>query len=125
VLLVDDEADVRSVAAAILRAVGYSVIEADAAEAALKVLMGDDEIGLLLTDLALPKMTGMQLADLAKSLRPDLRVLYTSAYVSADVEGSYAFRHGPLVEKPWRAVQLEQQVRRMIGPPSISEDAKP
>jgi CheY-like chemotaxis protein len=118
VLLVDDEPEVRSIAATILRASGHRVLEAGDAEEALKVLLADDHIALLLTDLAMPKMGGLDLADVAKATRPDLRVLFTSAYVSSDTEGSPAFRHGPLVEKPWRAIELEREVRRLIGPAS-------
>ena len=114
VLLVDDDADVRQVAAVILAELGLRVIEAACAEDAMEVLRGGSErIDLLMTDLAMPGIGGMELAQLAKKLKPELLVLYTSAYVRTS-DRSPALRHGPLIEKPWMLQQLREVIDKLL-----------
>ena len=115
VLLVDDDVEVRQVAAVILGELGFQVIEASSAEDAMEVVRGPAAIDLLMTDLAMPGIGGMELAHLAKRARPGLKVLYTSAYVRA-AEGSRALGHGPLIEKPWMLEQLRAVVEKLVGP---------
>jgi CheY-like chemotaxis protein len=115
VLLVDDDIEVRQVAAVILGEMGLQVIEASSAEDAMEVIRGTARIDLLMTDLAMPGIGGMELAHLAKRARPDLRLLYTSAYVRA-AEGSKALGYGPLIEKPWMLEQLRGYIEKLIDP---------
>jgi CheY-like chemotaxis protein len=82
-------------------------------------------VDLLLTDLAMPRLGGIELADLAKRLRPHLKVLYTSAYVRVTGAGAPVFRHGPFLEKPWRLRQLCDTVERLIGPGRHARDGAP
>jgi CheY-like chemotaxis protein len=117
VLVVDDDTDVRQVAAAILAEMGFQVIEADGGETAMAILQGPAKIDLLMTDLAMPGINGMELAHLARRLRPDLKVLYTSAYVRMD-DDNPALRYGPLIEKPWMLTQLRAVIEKLMGPDS-------
>jgi CheY-like chemotaxis protein len=119
VLVVDDDEAVRQVAAAILGELGFHVFEASNAEDALSILRGPIRIQLLLTDLAMPGVGGIELAHLARRLRPDLKVLYTSAYVRM-TESNPALRYGPLIEKPWMLEQLKAVIEKLLGP-----DAEP
>ena len=114
VLLVDDDVAVRQVAAVILGELGFEVIEAGDAEQAMANIRGPTGIELLMTDLAMPGIGGVELAHLAKRARPALKVLYTSAYVRAQ-GGSRALAHGPLIEKPWMLEQLEAVIEKVIG----------
>jgi two-component system, cell cycle sensor histidine kinase and response regulator CckA len=79
VLFVDDDDYVRRVAARALRTRGYTVIEASDGNAALAALTRE-RIDLLLTDVVMPGMDGRQLAELACTKQPELKVLYTSGY---------------------------------------------
>jgi CheY-like chemotaxis protein len=115
VLLVDDDVEVRQVAAVILGEMGLDVIEASSAEDAMEVIRGATPIDLLMTDLAMPGIGGMELAHLAKRARPDLKLLYTSAYVRA-AAGSKALGYGPLIEKPWMLEQLRGYIEKLIDP---------
>jgi CheY-like chemotaxis protein len=115
VLLVDDDPDLRQIAAVILGELGFHVMEASGAEEAMAILRGPQKVELLLTDLAMPGIGGLELAHLAKRARPELKVLYTSAYVRTSETGP-ALRHGPLIEKPWRLEQLRQVIERLLGP---------
>jgi len=119
VLVVDDDEAVRQVAAVILGELGFQVFEASNAEDALVILRAPNPVQLLLTDLAMPGVGGVELAHLARRLRPDLKVLYTSAYVRMS-ESSPALRYGPLIEKPWMLEQLKAVIEKLLQP-----DAEP
>ena|SRR5579871_6487725 len=114
VLVVDDDDDVRDVAVAILRELGYDVIEANGGAPALGILQSGEPVDLLLTDLAMPGMNGIELAHRAVSLRPALKVLYTSAYVRA-ADNDPALRYGPVIEKPWVLRDLREVLATLLG----------
>ena len=80
VLLVEDEARVRELTAEGLRELGYTVLQADSAEAALKILDADQNVTLLFTDVVMPNMDGRKLADEAVRRRPGLKVLFTTGF---------------------------------------------
>ncbi|MCX7562045.1 response regulator [Xanthomonadaceae bacterium XH05] len=115
VLLVEDDELVRSFASGQMLALGYRVLQADSGEAALAVLRGDQPVDLLFTDVVMPGMSGSQLVEQARQLRPGLRVLYTSGYTrDAIVHGG---RLGPgvrLLSKPYRRADLARQVREAL-----------
>lgn len=95
VLLVDDEPLIRMVTAEHLEDLGYSVLEAGDARAAIKVLETEETIDLLLTDVGLPNgMNGRQLADIAREKRPQLPVLFITGYAESAV-----LNHGDLLPK--------------------------
>jgi CheY-like chemotaxis protein len=115
VLVVDDDDDVRAVAAMLVNELGYPVLQANRAVKALEMLRSSIPIGLLLTDLAMPDLSGADLAHLAKRIRPDMKVLYTSAYFRGDTHDNPALRYGPLLEKPWVLRDLRAVVSQLIG----------
>jgi PAS domain S-box-containing protein len=81
VLVVEDQIEVRTVIAAVLRRYGYTVLEAgDWAEAIAASMEHKGTIHLLLTDMVMPGMDGRGLARMLRANRPDMRVLYTSGY---------------------------------------------
>ncbi|MDR6774113.1 response regulator [Azospirillum sp. BE72] len=80
VLLVEDDALVRMANAAVLAEAGMTVTEAATGEEALALLEADDGIGILVTDFAMPGMTGADLSRLARHHRPDLPVLIVTGY---------------------------------------------
>lgn len=81
VMIVDDEPTIRMLVAEVLEDQGYIPIEAGEGASALKVLESDARIDLLVTDVGLPGgMNGRQLADAARIIRPDLKVLFITGY---------------------------------------------
>ena len=80
VLVVEDEAAVREYSCEILRELGYRVLEARDGDQALQVLEREPNIDVLFTDVGLPGMTGRELADKAREMRPGLKVLFTTGY---------------------------------------------
>lgn len=115
VLLVEDDPEVRAIAEASLRSLGYRVIAASDAREALQELEANKSIELLFSDVMLgPGMSGTELAQAARDRRPDLAVLLTSGYDNAitDSTTGTAFE---LLRKPYRREQLGVAIRRVIG----------
>ncbi len=80
VLVVEDEALVRMLLVATLEEQDYTVIEAEEGEGALAILRSDTRIDLLATDVGMPGMNGRQLAEMARQIRPGLKVLFLTGY---------------------------------------------
>jgi PAS domain S-box-containing protein len=80
VLVVEDDAEVRSHTAGLLRELGYGVIEAGTMASALATLQETPEIKLLLTDVGLPDGDGRKLADAASAISPALKILFMTGY---------------------------------------------
>lgn len=87
VLVVDDEAPVRQLAARVLRRHGYTVLEAEDAPSALERVEAAGPIGLLLTDVVLPGMKGDELARTLREKDPALAVVFMSGYEEDELTG--------------------------------------
>ncbi|MGV8840285.1 MAG: PAS domain S-box protein [Bauldia sp.] len=115
VLVVEDSEDVRAYSAGALRELGYAVIEAPSAEAALTTLRSDGRVDLLFTDVVLPGMTGAVLAQQALGLRPRLGVLFTTGYSrNAIVHHGRVDPGVSLLSKPFTFDQLARKVRELL-----------
>lgn len=89
VLVVDDEPTVRMLVTEVLEELGYTAIEAIDGPAGLKVLQSNARIDLLVTDVGLPNgINGRQLADAARTTRPDLKVLFITGYAENAIIGN-------------------------------------
>jgi CheY-like chemotaxis protein len=112
VLAVEDDAEVRAVLVAHLTGAGHQVIEADGAPAALRTLDSDAPIDLLVTDYAMPDISGLDLFRLASERRPGLPGILVTGF--ADVEdGSVAL---PVLTKPFTGDQLKAAIARVLAP---------
>jgi len=116
VLVVEDEAPVRSVARQVLERHGYTVLEAASAESALDIVTRySGTIHLLLTDVVMPGLNGRELASRLAGLRPDARVIFMSGYTDDAVT-----RHGVLepgsayVQKPFTPDAIARKVREVL-----------
>jgi CheY-like chemotaxis protein len=116
ILVVEDEAAVREHAVASLRELGYRVLSAGDAAAALRLLARDARIDLLFSDIGLPGgMTGRQLAEAARARRPDLKVLYTTGYArNAIVHGGVLDASVELLPKPFSYAALATKIRAVL-----------
>jgi CheY-like chemotaxis protein len=125
ILVVEDDDGVRAHSCEILTELGYHVLEAANAQAALEILDRRPEIALLFTDVGLPGgMNGRQLAEEARRRRPDLAVLYTTGYTrNAIVHGGRLDPGVELITKPFSYASLAAKVRdlleRAAAPPCI------
>ncbi|MFC7612193.1 ATP-binding protein [Teichococcus aestuarii] len=117
VLLVEDEAPVRSVSAEYLRELGYRVLEATDGPSALRILYGQEapQVALMVTDLGLPNgLNGRQVADAARQRWPDLPVLLITGYAGDALKEPLA-PGMMLMTKPFELGALAAKVQEMIG----------
>lgn len=113
VLVVDDEPVVCALTAEMLRELGYEVYEATSARRALKSLREGLKIDLLVTDIRMPEMSGIDLAEKVLSDNSAVKVLYISAY-AAETHGLRGQRlAGELLQKPFAYWQLEEAMQRL------------
>jgi CheY-like chemotaxis protein len=112
VLVVDDDPDIRCSVVQALEDGGMIGIPAASGHEALRILCGDRTISILLTDIIMPGITGTTLADRANELRPDVKIVFMTAYGAADPVGSTR----PLVGKPFRISELCVSIRAMDKP---------
>jgi CheY-like chemotaxis protein len=124
VLVVEDQSEVRDYAAAALESYGYRVLKAGSAAEALSVCeRGADRIDLVLTDVVMPGVNGLELAGRLAELRPGMRILYMSGYTdNAIIERGFLHAGAEFVTKPFGPAQLAAKVRAALGPrpPSAS-----
>jgi PAS domain S-box-containing protein len=116
ILMVEDDADVRSSVVEILGEMGYRVNEARDGLSALRQLDAYPETRLLLTDVGLPGgMNGRQLADEALRRRPGLKVLFASGYARNAIVHHGRLDPGvELIMKPFTYAELAAKVRRVL-----------
>jgi len=117
VLVVDDDEDVAATAVAMLSDLGYRVVKALSADAALTILESGLHIDLLFTDVVMPgNLRSPELARLAKERIPGIKVLFTSGYTeNAIVHGGKLDRGVELLSKPYSSEALAWKVRAMLG----------
>lgn len=113
VLLVEDDAGVRAVTAALLKELQFDIIEAENGVVALELLRSTPAaIDLLFSDVIMPGGTsGIDLAAAARELRPDMRVLLTSGYSESFINSEGL---GELLPKPYREADLMSKLRKMF-----------
>jgi CheY-like chemotaxis protein len=116
VLVVEDEPPLRELAGRVLRGAGYTVLQAGTGEEALGLLAGHaDPVHLVFTDVVMPGMNGRELAARLATLRPGIRVLYTSGYTEDAI-----LRHGVLDDpsrflgKPYTPSVLRRRIREAL-----------
>ena len=106
-LLVDDEALIRMTTAEMLADLGYEVVEAHSAEAALELVDDGLRIDILMTDHLMPGMTGASLARVVKDRWPETAVLIVSGYADTDEIAPGL----PRLTKPFRQAELAASLR--------------
>jgi len=117
ILVVDDEAQVLAVVGDSLETGGYRVLRTTDPFEALDLARGSTEpIDLLLTDVVMPLMHGVKLADEFRAIRPDAKVLFMSAYVTQEVEdhGAVLVPGVSLLVKPFGLPVLHEKVRSAL-----------
>jgi two-component system, cell cycle sensor histidine kinase and response regulator CckA len=118
ILLVEDEAAARKITALLLESLGYRVQEASSGEEAWQLAHGTwEKIDLLMTDVLLPGMSGLELAEVLQARDAGLKVLFLSGHT-----GDTLVRHGvvptevPFLQKPFTLDALSRKVREVLEP---------
>lgn len=126
ILVVEDEAGVREIAVAILRSLGYRVLEAADGEEALRVFAANAAaVDMLLSDVVLPgKVRGREVAERITALRPEIKVLFMSGYTENAIVHHGRLDDGvQLLGKPFKREQLARKVAEVLG--SVRQAASP
>jgi signal transduction histidine kinase/CheY-like chemotaxis protein len=125
VLVVDDEPAVRRLLARILRARGYDVFETEDAQSALAFMSSADrQMDLVVTDVVMPKMSGVRLAEQIRERWPAVKILFVSGFPNGE---GLSFNEStatiPLLGKPFTSDQIEATVRALLDGASRSSRA--
>jgi DNA-binding NtrC family response regulator len=118
ILVVDDDEEVLSLAVDVLMAAGYTVLSTSDPRQALRLARDHAEpLQLLVTDIVMPLMNGMQLATEVQAFRPDIKILLISAYRTKEIE-DYRMRlglRGLFLDKPFTINALTGAVRSLLA----------
>src|SRR5438445_1528997 len=112
VLVVDDDPIVLAGTAAMLEDLGHLATEAESADSALRALLSGANFELVITDHAMPGMTGTELAARIRCSWPELPVVIATGYAELPGDGDPAF---PRLSKPYRQQELAALVARLVG----------
>ena len=113
ILLVEDNEGVREISEIILDDLGYKVISVATGEEAIRQLRGKQQFDLLFTDIILPGvMNGVEIADQARKIQPNIKILFTTGYseISVDLDPDAI-----IANKPYRRAQLLEKVRLALN----------
>jgi CheY-like chemotaxis protein len=116
ILLAEDEAPVRKGAKMLLEQCGYRVLEAGDGEAAVAVFREhSDSIGLVILDVIMPRMSGKEVCDEIKAVRPDIKVLLMSGYTADIISRKGLDESGAhFITKPFQPDELLRTVRDIL-----------
>ena len=115
----DDETLVREFVSEVLSLYGYRVLQARHGEDALRILTEETnhDIALVLTDVTMPTMDGIELSEKIREIDPTSKILFMSGYQDDVIAAvSLAAQHESLLEKPFTPMQLIQRVNGLLGP---------
>ncbi|MFC1468199.1 PAS domain S-box protein, partial [Verrucomicrobiota bacterium] len=116
ILLVEDEPFVLSIGVRMLRSLGYTVLSAPNGVEALKVLEQHPGVDLLVTDVVMPEMGGVELVQQVNQLHPAIKVLFTSGYSEFHIkESNLLDENSNLLQKPFEFAQVADKVRQVLN----------
>ncbi len=117
VLVVEDRRELRDLLAQALQAFGYDAVTADGAEDALSMLADPAiRIDVLLTDVVMPRMSGVELAERAAELKPGLKILFMSGYAPDPKHRALFSREGAaFLQKPFTPDELSARLSQLVG----------
>jgi signal transduction histidine kinase/CheY-like chemotaxis protein len=112
-LLVEDDFLIGLSTTSLLEDLGHAVIQASSGASALEVLRSGKPVDLMITDYAMPGMTGLQLAEVARKLRPDLPILLATGYADLPAASGLDL---PRLSKPYHQKQLAEHIGMLVRP---------
>lgn len=119
ILLAEDDDAMRQYLARALERSGYDVKSVDRGTEALPLLEGD-RFDLLLTDIVMPEMDGIELAQHAAKVAPDMRVMFITGFAAVTLKAGKAVPQAKVLSKPFHLRDLVLEVDRMFGLDSAS-----
>ncbi len=118
VLLVEDDPAVRMLVREVLEELHYEAIEIADPTDAVPLLATDTRIDLMISDVGLPGMNGRELADIARTHRPDLPILFITGYAeNATLRAGFLGTNMTMITKPFTLDSLATRISELIGSP--------
>ncbi len=115
ILVVEDDAIVRTLIVEVLTELGYSIIAAADGREGSDILQSAQRLDLLITDIGLPGLDGRQIADMGRAVRPQLKILFMTAYAESAAQASGFLKSGmSLIAKPFEMGTFANCVRDLI-----------
>lgn len=115
ILLAEDDDSMRGFLARALERAGYEVTPVDRGTFALP-LIATGEFDLLLTDIVMPEMDGIELARRASSIAPDMRVMFITGFAAVALDqGGETVRNSKVLSKPFHLKDLVDEVDRLFA----------
>jgi DNA-binding NtrC family response regulator len=109
ILIVDDNAEILDIVRERLEMSGHAVLQASGAEQALQLVAARPEVALMVTDIRMAGMSGLELAEAAVARRPDLRVILISGYFHPQTLNMR------FLQKPFTFAELDAAIRAELG----------
>jgi two-component system, cell cycle response regulator CpdR len=120
ILLAEDDDVMRQYLVRALEKSGYSVASVDRGTAALALLEAGEPFDLLLTDIVMPELDGIELAQKAAIMRPDLRVMFITGFSAVSLKAGLSMPNARVLSKPFHLRDLVLEVDRLFTPESAS-----
>ena len=114
ILVVDDDPLIAMSAVDMLEDLGHTVIEANSPQRALEILEAGQAVDLMVTDQAMPGMTGVELAEIVRRKRPNMPILLVTGYADLPT----ARTNLPRLSKPYLQAQLQAEIDRLLETPN-------
>ncbi len=111
VLIVEDDSTLRRAAVELFKALGYETLTAGDGVTALMLLNEQPDIGYVFSDVVMPRgINGVELAEKARELRPDIKILLASGYPFEKLDMPKSFDESSFISKPYRTAQLAEKM---------------
>jgi two-component system cell cycle response regulator CpdR len=120
ILLADDDDVMRDFLARALVRAGYAVESVDRGTTALELIRSGESFDLLLTDIVMPEMDGIELAQKASIINPELRVMFITGFSAVTLKAGQALPNAKILSKPFHLRDLVLEVDRVFEVGSMS-----
>jgi two-component system cell cycle response regulator CpdR len=118
ILLAEDDQVMREYLSRALERSGYRVAAVDRGTAALP-LLENDQFDLLLTDVVMPEMDGIELAQRAQEIAPDMRVMFITGFAAVTLKAGKAVPQARVLSKPFHLRDLVREVDQLFAEESV------
>ena len=121
ILLAEDDEAMRVYLVRALQRSGYAVYAVDRGTAALAEVERGERFDLLLTDIVMPEMDGIELAQKATVIAPDMRVMFITGFSGVALRAGESMPHAKILSKPFHLRDLVLEVERLFNKESFME----
>ena len=116
ILLIEDDNDIRFLVTKIISNLGYEVVACDCAENAAEIIKNDKNFKLMLSDIMMPGMSGIEFLEIIKAAIPDIKVILMSGYseglINEEVTESDTLK---IISKPFSMTDLSQKIKKLLA----------